>query len=153
MLVVIVVACVLAIFWTRPLHKDLRNHAAFRDTAESLSVLHACLEQYALLDPEQAIETLSRTHIILTDNVLQMHLRSYLTIDNTGMDLFHDGWGEDIHIKVLQLKTNKSEGIIEAQLVLWSNGKNRIDEDGKGDDIVLGPLVTPILIVRKGGNP
>jgi len=96
------------------------------------------------------MEILTKTNIDLADMALQKRLGPYLRSYNSGIDLFHDGWGEVIHIRVLQVTTNRAEGKVEARIVIWSNGKNRINEDGKGDDMVFGPFVTEMLIPNGG---
>lgn len=149
LLVTLVTLCMLVVFWNRISRRDTSNRGAFRDTAEAFSLLNLCIEEYSLNDPVMAKVVLDKANPDLGDKKLQDVLRSYLTGDYTNADLFHDGWGTLIHIKVLQMTTNAQT--VEVRFKLWSSGANRIDEDGNGDDIVLGPLLAILPIRHDNG--
>jgi len=49
--------------------------------------------------------------------------------------LFRDAWGQALHVRLSQKESNFVTGTIRYDLRIWSSGRNRVDELGKGDDI------------------
>jgi hypothetical protein len=107
-------------------------------TRQSLNNIASAIQIYSLIDRKRltnvADEVVSLSgrdlyNIVSTSenafDALKMH-------DATGRQKnFLDMWNREIHCKL----QNHGD---QQHIVLWSDGPNKKDEDGKGDDIVIG---------------
>jgi hypothetical protein len=138
---VVALSCVLGLFWRqREIAQSMRSKGAMQRTMSSFTAISLCFGNYAMDYPHEATAYVIDSNIELTNHVFEKRLRMYLPPGDESIDLVHDGWGGEIHMRVLSLMTNTSYNGIDVKVMMWSDGPDRINNNGTGDDIVRSPF-------------
>jgi hypothetical protein len=108
--------------------RDASNH-------NNISSVYQNVECAALSRPKLFVQSVGAGLVCSITNVPEAIRTNFFFSDDDIKALSFDTWKSPLNVRISPVHTNGND--IDYEVLVWSSGKNRINEGGKGDDIVL----------------